>query len=75
MAVRLKLRKIGNSLGFILPKEEISRLHISDGDDLTMVQTENGIEISPYDQEFDMKIKAFEKGRRQYRNALRELAK
>ena len=75
MAAVIKLRKIGNSLGVILPKEEIGHLHVSEGDELTVMRTDNGIEISPYDQGFDMKIKAFEKSRRQYRNALRELAK
>jgi len=75
MAAVIKLRKVGNSLGFILPKEEIGRLRISDGDELTVMRTDKGIEITPYDQGFDMKIKAFEKSRRKYRNALRELAK
>jgi len=75
MAAVIKLRKVGNSLGFILPKEEIGRLRISDGDELTVMRTDKGIEITPYDQGFDMKIKAFENSRRKYRNALRELAK
>lgn len=75
MAAVLKLRKIGNSLGIILPKETTDRLHISDGDELTMVETDNGIEISPYDPSFETKLKAFEKSRRKYRNALRQLAK
>lgn len=35
MAV-VKLRKIGNSLGVILPKEEVSRLNVSDGDTLSV---------------------------------------
>jgi len=75
MAGVIKLRKVGNSLGFTLRKEEVEYLHASDGDELSVVRTENGLEISPYDQEFEMKLKAFEKSRRKYRNALRELAK
>ena len=75
MAKATKIRKIGNSLGVILPREELNRLHLSDGDDLTIVRTDKGIEISPYDRGFDMKLKAFEKSRRKFRNALRELAK
>ena len=75
MAAKLKLRKIGNSLGVILPREELDRLHLSEGDALTITRTEGGVEISPYDPEFEMKLKAFEKTRRKYRNALRELAK
>lgn len=75
MSAKLKLRKIGNSLGVILPREELDRLHLSEGDALTLTRTEDGVEISPYDPEFEMKLKAFEKTRRKYRNALRELAK
>jgi len=75
MAANIKLRKIGNSLGVILPREELDRLHLSEGDALTLTRTEDGVEICPYDPEFEMKLKAFEKTRRKYRNALRELAK
>ena len=70
-----KLRQVGNSLGVILPREDLNHLHLSDGDDLTIVRTDKGIEISPYDQGFEMKLRAFERSRRKYRNALRELAK
>jgi len=75
MASVLKLRKVGNSLGIILPKEELNRFQLEVGDELTFVRTESGFEISPYDREFEMKLKMFEKSRRKYRNALRELAK
>ena len=71
----LKLRKVGNSLGIILPKEELNRFQLEVGDELTFVRTESGFEISPYDREFEKKLKMFEKSRRKYRNALRELAK
>jgi putative addiction module antidote len=75
MPAVLKLRKVGNSIGIILPKEELNRFQLEVGDELTFVRTESGFEISPYDREFEMKLKTFEKSRRKYRNALRELAK
>ncbi len=75
VAAVTKLRQVGNSLGVILPREDLNHLHLSDGDDLTIVRTDKGIEISPYDQGFEMKLRAFERSRRKYRNALRELAK
>ncbi|MCH7823129.1 MAG: hypothetical protein IIA07_14045 [Proteobacteria bacterium] len=49
MAAVTRIRKIGNSLGVILPKEELNRLHLSVGDNLTIVRTDKGLEISPYD--------------------------
>ncbi|CAG0944766.1 hypothetical protein GPROT2_02837 [Gammaproteobacteria bacterium] len=70
----LKIRKIGNSLGVILPKEALDALRVSDGDELTVARTERGLELSPLDPEFEMKLKGFEKTRRKYRNALRRLA-
>ncbi len=75
VAAVTKLRQVGNSLGVILPREELNHLHLSVGDELTIVRTDKGIEISPYDQGFEMKLRAFERSRRKYRNALRELAK
>ncbi len=75
MAAVVKLRKIGNSLGVLLPKDELERLHLKDGDELTLISTERGLEITPYDPDFDKKMRAFERTRRKYRNAFRELAK
>jgi putative addiction module antidote len=46
----LKVRKIGNSLGVILPKELLARLRIDGGDELHVVETsERGVVLSPYD--------------------------
>lgn len=75
MVAVIKLRKIGNSLGVILPKEELERLHVKDGDELFAIRTSDGLEISPYDHDFSGKLRAFERTRRKYRNALRQLAK
>lgn len=74
MAV-LKIRPFGNSAGIILPKDELDRLHLEVGDELAIRQSENGLELSPYDEEFDRRVRAFERSRRKFRNAYRELAK
>ena len=36
--LELKVRKIGNSLGVVLPKEVVSRLHAGDGDRLFLIE-------------------------------------
>ena len=73
--IKVKVRKIGNSLGAILPAEVAARLRVKEGDSLSVTETPDGIQLSPYDQEFDAAMKAFGRGRGRYRNALRRLAK
>lgn len=70
----VKLRKVGNSLGVTLPKEILAQLNLSEGDDLFITTTPDGIRITPFDPEFEAAMAAFERTRRKYRNALRELA-
>lgn len=71
----LKARKIGTSLGFIVPKEMRDDLRISEGDLIFATKTPEGVQLTPYDPLFKRQMEAFEIGRKQYRNALRELAK
>ena len=71
----LKIRKVGNSLGVTLPQEVLKRLNVSEGDSLYVTETSDGIQITPYDPNFEKAMKAFESTRKKYRNALRELAK
>ncbi|HWQ94535.1 MAG TPA: AbrB/MazE/SpoVT family DNA-binding domain-containing protein [Gammaproteobacteria bacterium] len=72
---RIKLRKIGNSIGVILPKEATSRLRVAEGDTLLLTETPDGIQLTPYDADFEAAMEAFEQTRRKYRNTLRKLAK
>ena len=48
--LELKVRKIGNSLGVVLPKEAVSRLHADEGDRLFLIEGPNGVyQLTPYD--------------------------
>lgn len=38
----IKIRKIGNSLGFLLPKEIQASLHLAEGDLLSLINLGNG---------------------------------
>ena len=40
--VELKVRKFGNSLGVVLPKEVINRLHTADGEALFLIEAPDG---------------------------------
>ena len=72
----LKLRKIGNSLGVVLPKEAVSRLHAREGDRLFLIEGPNGAyQVTPYDPAFEAKMKKAEDIISRYRNTLHALAK
>ncbi|HSA82960.1 MAG TPA: AbrB/MazE/SpoVT family DNA-binding domain-containing protein [Geminicoccaceae bacterium] len=74
--VDLKLRKIGNSCGVVLPKEVLGRLRLAEGDRLFLTETpDGGYRITPYDPEFALQIELAEEGMARYRNTLRALAK
>ena len=69
----LKLRKIGGSVGLIIPKDELDRMHVKEGDVLYGVPDSDGLHLQAFDPAFDRKLKAFARTRKRYRNALREL--
>ena len=74
--VTVKVRKFGNSLGVILPKEVIRRLRTKEGERLFLVESPSGdYGLSPYDAEFERQMEAAKEGMRHYRNTLRALAK
>jgi len=61
----LEVKKIGDSLGLILPKDLLARLKLKEGDKLHVVeQTERGVKLSPYDPK---RAKAMEFARRSFR--------
>jgi len=72
---KLKLRKVGGSVGVILPKEVLDNLRLSDGDEVFIEANQTGINLSPLDPDFEATMDAFERTRKKYRNAFRELAK
>ena len=72
---RLKIRRIGNSLGVTLPKEALRMLGVGEGDKIILTDAPEGFRVTPYDETFEKAMDAFDEGRKKYRNALRELAK
>jgi putative addiction module antidote len=71
----LKLIKIGNSTGVILPKEVLARLHVELGEEVSITNTPDGIEMRRHDAGFEEQMKAARDVMKRRRNALRELAK
>jgi putative addiction module antidote len=74
--LELKVRKFGNSLGVVLPKEVITRLRTGDGERLYLVEAADGdYRLTPYDPSFEKKMTQAEDIMERYRNTLRALAK
>ncbi|MGH7441269.1 MAG: AbrB/MazE/SpoVT family DNA-binding domain-containing protein [bacterium] len=74
--VSLKVRKLGNSLGVVLPKEVVRQLHADDGDSLFLIEDgQGGYRLTPYDPDFEKKMTKAEDIIGRYKNALRVLSK
>lgn len=74
--VELKVRKFGNSLGVVLPKEVINRLRTSDGEPLFLIEAPDGsYRLTPYDPTFEEKMATAEDIVSRYRNTLHVLSK
>ena len=71
----LKIISIGNSAGVLLPKELLAKLHVEKDDMLHVIETENGIELTTYDSEFDAQLAIAEDIMREDRDIFRKLAK
>jgi putative addiction module antidote len=74
MATTAKVLTVGNSLGVVLTKDVLSRLKVDRGDTLYIHETPNGIELTPYDQEFSEEMDAARKVMGKHRDVLRRLA-
>lgn len=70
----LKVTTVGNSAGVVLPKEILQHLRVSKGDTLYVLETPNGIEISPYNPEFAEQMGIAEQVMREDRDVLKKLA-
>ena len=72
----LRIRKIGNSLGLILPRDLLAKLDLDEGDRLHVVaQGSGGFALVRHDPKFEQAMQIARRGMQVYRNALAELAK
>jgi putative addiction module antidote len=73
--MNVTIRKIGNSVGIIIPKEILDRMGVKAGDELTLKEGSGQIELVPQNADLAAQLKAARMGMEKYRVALRELAK
>ncbi len=75
MNATLKITKIGNSAGIVLPKELLTQLGAEVGGSLSVVTTPRGIELSVEEPDFEAQMAAAREVMARRKQALRELAK
>ena len=75
MVLKLKLRKVGNSVGLVLPKEALAHLKADEGDTLIFSESpDGGYRVTPNNDPFAQQMAMAEGIAQRSRNALRELA-
>jgi putative addiction module antidote len=74
MATTVKITTVGNSVGIVLPKEVLNRLHVEKGDSLYVLESPGGVILTPYDQEFVDEMESAKRIMRKHRDVLRKLA-
>lgn len=75
MNMSLKITKIGNSVGVVLPKELLARLRVGQGDTLYASEAPDGVRLTASDPDFEAKMEIAERIMREDRDILRALAK
>jgi putative addiction module antidote len=73
--MRMKLRKIGNSLGTTWPKDALARMNVKEGDELYIVATQDGVLVTPYDPKFEKTMATAQRIMARDREALKELSR
>ena len=75
MPQETSIRRIGNSSGLTIPKDLLDRQRLEEGDQVHLVETDEGLLITPYNPDFEDAMDAYEDGAKTYRDALRTLSK
>lgn len=76
MVLELKLRKVGNSVGVILPKEALAHLKAGEGDTVSVTEGPDGsLRLSTAKAEVARQMEVVQEVMNRYRHTLRELAK
>ena len=74
--MELKLRKIGNSVGIVLPKEALAHLGAQEGDSLELSPGADGkMLLTGHQSAVSEQMRIAQDIMNRYRNTLRELAK
>ena len=73
--MELKVRKVGNGYGVLLPKQFMEELALEEGSLLEVEKVDGTYRLVPADAEFTRQVEAFLRTEPLHRNTYRELAK
>ena len=74
--MRIEAKKVGNSTGFIIPRDVAIRLGIEQGRVFHLSETaDGGLRIAPYDPDFEKTMIIVDEVMEEYKDTLRVLAK
>jgi antitoxin MazE len=73
--LKTAVRRVGNSLGVTLPRTVVENYSLAEGDELHLIETDEGIMLTPFNPNFTEWAQAYEKANKRYRNTLKALAR
>jgi putative addiction module antidote len=74
--MKIEPKRIGNSTGFIIPRDVVVRMGIDQGKSFYLAELADGsLRISPYDPDFEQTMKLVDDVMDEYRDTLQALAK
>ncbi|HEY1978933.1 MAG TPA: AbrB family transcriptional regulator [Xanthobacteraceae bacterium] len=74
--MKIEVKRIGNSDGFLLPREVMQRLEIKRGQAFNLVELAGGgLQLLPYDPDFEATMEVADEIMDEYRDTLATLAK
>jgi putative addiction module antidote len=73
--IKLKVTKIGNSLGVVLPKEALARLKVEQGDSVFLTELPDGYRVVAFDETIVEQVNEGRDFMREFRETFRALAK
>ena len=73
--MQLKIRKIGNGYGVLLPKQLLEEMRATEGTILNSEKVDGVYQIFPFDPDFGAALRVFQDTLPEHQNSYRELAK
>ncbi len=73
--IKLKITKIGNSLGVVLPKEALARLKVEQGNSVFLTELPDGYRVIAFDETIVEQVNEGRDFMREFRETFRALAK
>lgn len=73
--MKIEAKKIGNSTGFLLPRDVVIRLGIEQGKVFHLTEmADGGLRLAPYDPDFDKAMQVVDTIMDEYKDTLRTLS-